>query len=114
MYGFIELFDSDTNNKIGTLSQGDSVGEEAFSEPPIQEEVPVRLECAMASSEVFLFELESFNYNILKTKLRQNDLEMDIFTLNNYFKRQSVNKRSWKVHSAKHSGIASKKQIQLF
>ena len=79
---------------------GDSLGEEALllQPPPAGSK---RAETARALQETFLFELKAADYAKLKDELTAANLTMDLFTISNYFKRQQVQKRSWKLYTDK-------------
>lgn len=57
-----------------------------------------RKETAIAEEDSYLFEFTKEQFANLQGKLRENDLSLDAFTLNNFMKKSYLQKRSWRLH----------------
>ena len=100
MHGFIDLIDQKTNTKMGGVTVGDSLGEEAIVNDKMISS-NTRNEKAVATSESYLFEIDTTCFKIITQKLKENDLSLDLFTLLNFFKNQGIKKKSWRHYSLK-------------
>ena len=94
----MDLLNESTGDKIGSLAMGDSIGEEAILEQKSAQKEMRRYETALSRNETFLFEIKNTKWVEMRDQLTVNNLELDLFTLNNYLKRQSVQKRSWRLY----------------
>jgi hypothetical protein len=93
--GQMDLCEVATGLRMGTSGAGDSLGEEVIVADPFLQSV-YRQESARAVGECFAFEFDTVTWAVWTRKLKELELEMDMFTLNNYFKKQAVQKRAWR------------------
>lgn len=83
----MELLNETTGDKIGSLTMGDSIGEEAILEQKSVQKEKKRYETVISRNECFLFEIKSAKWVEMRDQLTMNNLELDLFTLSNYLKR---------------------------
>lgn len=76
---------------IGHVTCGDTLGEEGLYEVDA-----LRKDSAFAEQDSYLFEFTKDRMIQVKQALHKDNLAIDWFTLNNYMKRQWVQKRSWR------------------
>jgi hypothetical protein len=85
--GYLHLFHK--RQKIGALCGSDSVGEEVIVADPYLK-ADHRQETVRADTECFLFEFDTVKWKIIQQKLKAAGLDIDMFTLSNFFKSQAV------------------------
>ena len=85
-YTSLDIFDT-----IGYATSGDTLGEEGLYEAEA-----LRKDSAFAEQDSYLFEFTKDGMILVKETLLKDNLAIDWFTLNNYMKRQWVQKRSWR------------------